>query len=44
MVTIREREGRRSDIALGEKEIQTVMYTINYKDTLYNAGNIDNNL
>ena len=42
VITSGEREGGRGNIRAGEKEVQTIMYKINYKDILYNTGNIAN--
>ena len=33
-----EKEGKRGSIGAGDKMAQTIMYTISYKDILYNTG------
>jgi len=42
VVTSREREQSRSNIGIGNQEVQTVRYKISYKDVPYNMGNIAN--
>ena len=43
MVTSGEREGRWGKIGVGSKDVQTMYKINNYKDILYNTGNIVNN-
>ena len=41
MVTGGEREGK-GKTEIGHQEVQAIMYKINYKNILYNTGNIAN--
>ena len=42
VVTRRERDQSRSNIRIGNQEVQTVRYKISYKDVPHNMGNIAN--
>ena len=39
-----EKEERRENIGVGDSEVQTIWYKMNYRDILYNLGNIANTL
>ena len=39
-----EKEERRGNIGVGDSEVQTIWYKMNYRDILYNLGNIANTL
>ena len=39
-----EKEERRGNIGVGVSEVQTIWYKMNYRDILYNLGDIANTL
>ena len=42
VITSGEREERRGKIRIGDKEVETTVYTVSYRDILCCTGNIAN--